>query len=290
MKRLTVIILAVFLAFSCLGCQSNGGDDSGQSGDNVEGNTVAAEESNSPVPDSSDFDSYDFGDQISTADYALIDWNMDAYTSYFCVMSAEYEIHYWNGGETILSYFPGIIMLVDSAAGESVTVDLNSGYVSEGFGAMPMPEFGGDTDEDMQRAPELALFYSGSGSFRGQDVMVYTFDVGVGTASYYVSTPDLVCIGWEVTSDEGTVTYYLGDDPGFAEVVGGILEENSETPSEASGGEPDYSDTDGDGFSDWSEDRQPTSEELSELAELWKSEGMSQAEYLKRATELSFSF
>ncbi|NCB52091.1 MAG: hypothetical protein EOM54_09455 [Clostridia bacterium] len=290
MKRLGVILIAVFLLFSCLGCQRNEGEESGRSDENVEGNVVEAEESNSPSPDGSGFGFYDSGDQITAADYAIIDWNLDAYTSYFCVVSGGNEVHYWNGGETVLGYFPGIIMLVDSAAGTSVTVDLSTGYTSEGYGAMPMPDFGGGTDEDMERAPVQALFYSGRGSFREQDVMIYTVDVGVGTAEYYVSTPDLVCIGWEVSSSEGAVTYFLGEDPGFEAVVDAMLEENTEAPNEASGDEPDYSDTDGDGFSDWNEERRPTSEELHELSELWKSEGMSQAEYLKRATELSFAF
>lgn len=305
MKRFIILLTAVFLLFTCFGCSNSavtdsspvatnspaggigGGSGGGDDAEPEEDDGTEPEEDDGTVSDEAEFGVYGPGDPIGPEEYELIDWNLGAYSKCFYAISGEAVIYYWDGGETILGYFPGTLMLVDSAAGESVTVDLDTGYTSEGHGDMRMPSFGAGVSAEDTLSSVQTLIFSEEMLFEGQDVRVYTAEVTGGTADYYVSTPAMVCIGWKYSSAEGSVTYVLGDFS-FEDVVDDILEENSEEPEEASEDGLDFSDTDGDGFSDWNEDRRPTSDELHELAELWKSEGMSQTEYLKRATELSF--
>ncbi|NLM78649.1 MAG: hypothetical protein GX173_11285, partial [Ruminococcaceae bacterium] len=105
-------------------------------------------------------DSYQIGDPISKKDYDRIDWNLAPYSNYFYVESGSAVIHYWNGGETILAYFTDILMYVSASSGKSVTVDLKTGYTSEGHGGMPIPEFG--QVQDVVAIPTQVLAYMGT--------------------------------------------------------------------------------------------------------------------------------
>jgi hypothetical protein len=93
-------------------------------------------------------------------------------------------------------------------------------------------------------------------------------------------------MGWQFVSSEGTVTYYLSENALFEDVVDHIFESENDPLPDESDEEPDYHDRDGDGFSDWNEDRQPTHDELHELTRKWKHEEMSEIEYIGRLPEL----
>lgn len=284
MKRICILISILLLVVSLsAGCQLKSlpflkeSDDKDISDND---NSPGGNEESDPENDLSDAN---IGDPISDDTYDQIDWNLDAYSEYFCVIANDAVIHYWNGGETILGSFPGILMYVSTGPmATSITIDLDTGNVSEGYGSMMMPNFAQASDID---APPQTLGYMGTDNFDGWDVVVYSADVEGGTASYFVNKATLTCIGWTYVSSEGSVTYAFGENPEFEDVVDAIFESEKDLPDD-SDGEPDYSDSDGDGFSNWNEDRLPTLEELEELKDIWKSEGMSQAEYMTQISEI----
>lgn len=295
MRRACIVILIVLFTVSTVGClpiMQNSLDPGEETSSDIMHKTSETStlshggqaESVTSTGNQPEQDSYQMGDPISKQDYDRIDWNLAAYSNYFCVESGSGVIHYWNGGETVLAYFMDILMYVSASEGKSLTVDLKTGYTSEGHGGMPLPDF--SENEDMGKAPAQLLAYMGTDTFEGQDTIVYSADVEGGTASYFVSKAGLKCMGWQYVTSEGTVTYYLSENAAFEDVVDSIFESANDPLPEDSDEEPDYHDSDGDGFSDWNEDRPPTQEELRELTSNWKHEGMSESEYISRMPEL----
>ena len=72
--------------------------------------------------------------------------------------------------------------------------------------------------------------------------------------------------------------------PTFEEAVDDIFREHAKGTTE--GGDDKYADTDGDGYSDWNEDRYPSTEEFDYLTDLWKSEGLTGGEYFDKIDSL----
>ena len=282
MRRVCIFISMLLIVSLTAGCQL-----SGFSALTDKDETTAADHDASPGEDAKSdqdvqVDAGDIGDPMPKNTYDQIDWNLDSYSEYFCVISSSSVIHYWNGRDTILVSFPGMLMYVSSGpSAKSFTVDLETGDVSECYSNMMMSVFGTDGTD----APPQTLGYMGTDNFEGQDVIVYSAEVDGGTASYFINKANLTCIGWTYDSAAGSVTYILGENPAFEDVVDAIFEYEKDLPDD-SDGEPDYSDTDGDGFSDWNEDRLPTLEEMEELKDLWKSEGMSRDEYLTQISKM----
>ncbi|MDD4096770.1 MAG: hypothetical protein PHP22_11090 [Oscillospiraceae bacterium] len=293
-KILAVIVMVVFTV-SAMGCMPimkdslHSGEDTSSEiifAAGEKSTSVTEEQTETSVSEStpSDDASYEIGDSITEQDYNRIDWNLSAYSTYFCVVSGSAVIHYWGGGETILAYFTNILMYVNAYTGTSLTVDLKTGYTSKGYGSMPIPDFG--STEELAEQPAQMLAYSGIENFEGQEVIVYSTDVEGGNASYFISVPAWKCIGWEFVSGEGTVTYFFNENATFEDVVDSIFESANDSLPEDTDEEPDYHDSDGDGFSDWNEDRMPSLEELEELKDRWRDEGMPQDQYLTSVSEL----
>lgn len=298
MRRSLAVILMILLTVTTAGClpfgqssldpgESTSSEKAETTGKTSEASTSAPEGQTETVASDNDQpgqDAYQMGDPITEQDYTQIDWNLAAYSNYFCVESGPAVIHYWNGGETILAYFTDILMYVSASEGKSVTVDLKTGYTSEGHGGMPIPEFG--QSQDVVEIPTQVLAYMGTENFEGQDTIVFSADVEGGTASYFINKASMKCMGWQFVTSEGTVTYHLSENAVFEDVVDSIFESANDPLPEDSDEEPDYHDSDGDGFSDWNEDRPPTQEELGELTAKWQHEGMSEGEYIARLAEL----
>jgi hypothetical protein len=284
MKRVCILIFVLLLIVSLsAGCQLKNIPFLKESDETDISDNDHSPGGNEESDQETDLPDANIGDPISDDTYDQIDWNLDAYSEYFCVISDSAVIHYWNGGSTILASFPGILMYVSTGPmATSITVDLDTGNISEGEGSMMMPNFGQMPDAEM---PTQTLGYMGTDNFEGWDVIVYSADVEGGTASYFVNRANLTCIGWTYVSSAGSVTYAFGENPEFEDVVDAIFESEKDLPDDSEG-DPDYSDSDGDGFSNWNEDRLPTLEELDDLKDIWKSEGMSQAEFIKQFTVL----
>ncbi len=296
MKKAFFVIIALMLTLVFGGCpetknnleQNNIGSESsqgenddeamiGSSGSSSGSSGSASDENNQSSGSSS-------GDGLSEADFNKIDWNYDAYSTFFKVVTDEAVIYYWDGGETVLMTMPDMLMYMFSGAGEStsIAVDLKSGYITEGYGFASITQLANAESLAQQAAPKYQS-YAGMEIFSDEDMYVYTFSIEGGTASYYVNK-SLVCVGWTYVSDEGQVTYILEGSASFEAVVDNAFKEYADGSS--GGGEEKYSDTDGDGYSDWNEERPPSLEEFETLTERWKDEGLEGTDYFRKAAQV----
>ena len=294
MKRVFFVILALMLVLVFGGCpktennldQNNVGIESNR--EETQGEALIEDAGNSSSGNASDEENQGSGDSsgkgLSESNFNKIDWNYDAYSTYFKVVTKEAVINYWDGGETVLMTMPDMIMYMFSGAGEStsIAVDLKSGYITEGYGFASIPQLANAAQPAAQPAPKYQS-YNGMQVFSDEDMYVYTFPVEGGTASYYVNK-SLVCAGWTYSSDEGQVTYVLEGFSSFEAAVDNAFKEYAD--GHPGGGEEKYADSDGDGYSDWNEERPPSLEEFETLSERWKDEGLEGTDYFRKAGEV----
>ena len=294
MKKVFIIVIALMVILIFGGCPnsdntpginsvSDTGDDSVSTGQPMLENGSDSQNSSGS---SSDEDSQNASQSggLSESDFSKIDWNYDAYSTFFKVVTEQAVIYYWDGGETVLFTMPDMIMYMFGGDGEStsIAVDLKSGYISEGYGFASIPQLANADQLSQQAAPKYQN-YAGMEIFSDEDMYVYTLPVEGGTASYYVNK-SLVCVGWTYSSDEGQVTYVLEGFTSFEAAVDNAFKEYAD--GNPGGGEEKYADSDGDGYSDWNEDRPPSLEEFETLTERWKDEGLEGTEYFRKAGEV----
>ena len=270
MKKVFIVALVLAMAMLLLGCAPSGNSlytasAEGEAGDDSAGSDQAG--ADTPLNP----------DGLSEADFNRIDWNTDAYSTYYKVISGDAVIHYWNGGKTVLMQVPDMLLYVSGE--NSIAVDLISGTVSNGFGAAFVPP---SITPTSQQGPTYRDF-TGVDVFLDDDMYVYSFEVDGGTAEYYINS-SLVCVGWTYTSEEGSVAYILNDSISFEDAVDDVFREYA-TGSSGSGDDR-YADTDGDGYSDWNEDRLPSPDEFDYITDLWKSGGLTGAEYFDKVDKL----
>ena len=225
MKKYIAMMIAAALILAVSGCAQK-----------TAANTSAEEENSreqsAAQPAVGDEDAYATGDWntsgLSRKQIDSIDWNLNAYAKYFRVDSGGATFHYWNldtclgiltDGD-ILYMSPGSTIIIDAESGES--------YETEGsFFAGMMPHVEGE-GMDMPIVPiapdETNDFSLNLNSESG--MYVFVFDLGESVNEYFINS-DLVCVGWTVTTDDGSVTYYLGEDPGFENVADEIMPEGA---------------------------------------------------------------
>lgn len=286
MKRLLCFVLVVFVVSALFGCREKDSLISEEEAEKTEIGAVdetegQGSESNEETEDDSGDDEKNDTinpDGMSKDDFEAIDWNTDAYSRYYKVVSGQAVIHYWNGGETALMQAPDILIYVSGS--NSLALDLKTGETSEGYGSALIPPAGNLAEEGQK--PEYADFL-GVDVFEDADMYVFRYEVEGGTASYYVNS-DLVCVGWVYSSSEGEAAVVINDTVSFEEAVDEIFREYADGTS--SGDNDKYADSEGDGYSDWNEDRKPSDEEFDYLTDLWKSEGLSGEEYFEKIDEL----
>ncbi|MBN1892154.1 MAG: hypothetical protein JW780_05175 [Clostridiales bacterium] len=288
MKRLLLSVLAIFIILALFGCRkpdsliseketTKEDTNIGVETENEDQRSESNEETEHDPRDDEKNDAID-SEGMSEDDFEAIDWNTDAYSQYFKVVSGQAVIHYWDGGETALIQAPDVLIYV--SGGNSLALDLETGEISEGYGGAFIPPAANLTEEG--RKPKYSDFL-GVDVFEDADMYVFRYDVEGGTASYYVNN-SLVCVGWVYSSSEGEAAIIINDTRSFEEVVDEIFREYADGSS--SGSNNKYADSDGDGYSDWNEDRKPSDEEFDYLTDLWKSEGLTGEEYFDKIDEL----
>ncbi|NLW89851.1 MAG: hypothetical protein GXY43_09090 [Clostridiaceae bacterium] len=288
MKKLLVCVLIAFSVWSVFGCKDS--DSAATENETSEeaaavGETERTDRETEPDATTKPVQTEDENTRVSDDPRELseeeirsIDWNTDAYSKYYVVVTGETVIHYWNGGETALMQLPDMLIYV--SGNESLAVDLKTGHISEGFGGSMVPPA---SDMSGGQQDPGSYDFSGVDYDPEADMYVFRYSVEGGEATYFVNR-ELVCVGWEYDSPIGIVSVLLNQSATFEEAVDDIFREHAKGTTE--GGDDKYADTDGDGYSDWNEDRYPSTEEFDYLTDLWKSEGLTGGEYFDKIDSL----
>jgi hypothetical protein len=222
MKKYIAMIIAAFLIIAVSGCVQKAADT--QIGDEENREEADGAKTESMSGDTGDWNT----SGLTRAQIESIDWNLDAYNKYFRVDSGGATFHYWDL-EICLAILPdGDLMYMSPES--TIVIDAESGdsYETEGsFFAGMMPNAQGqemdvplvplapsdDYDFTLDRDPESGMY-------------VFIFDLGESVNEYYINA-DLVCVGWMIETADGSASYYLGDDPGFENVVDEIMPEGA---------------------------------------------------------------
>ena len=153
-----------------------------------------------------------------------INWNAEAYKSYFRVDMDEYFFCYWNMNTClgtlpdgdVIYMTPSRTIVVDAETGEYYDSD-----VSFFSGILPTQDSAQVQVPEIPAAPSEEYYFSMtkdtvSGNY------IFTLDL-LEQRTQYTINENLVCIGWTAQSLEGTVSYFFGEDPGFDSIAAQLL-------------------------------------------------------------------
>ncbi len=220
MKKTVFIILATILIFSFSGC--------GKKEDIIEYDYTETDENGQTViNDSSDFaqsgkENPDEWNLSGLTDEQIdsIDWNMEAYKTYFRVEADNEVFHYWNMSECIgilkdasLVYLhEDVKVLIDAITGNQYESEITffNGMLPAASDAMiEKPTIPDKPSDDflyvMIKDPDSGLY-------------MLVFDYAQYRVSYYINE-DLKLIGWGKSTISSDTRYYFNNDPGYAEMV-----------------------------------------------------------------------
>ncbi len=153
-----------------------------------------------------------------------INWNIDAYKSYFRVDMDEYFFCYWDMN-TVLGILPDGDVLYKNPS-QTIVVDAETGEYYESDisffnGILPTQDSAQMQVPEIPEAPSEEYYFSMS---KETDTGNYIFTLDLlEQRTQYTINEDLTCIGWAAQSLEGKVSYFFGEDPGFDSVAAQLL-------------------------------------------------------------------
>ncbi len=220
MKKTVCFLLAAIIIFAMTGC--------GKKNDIAEYDyTKTDSNGQTAIDDSPDFaqsskeNPEEWNESgLTNAQIDSIDWNLDAYKTYFRVESDGEVFHYWNMSECIgvlkdasLVYIHEDTKIVVDAISqqkyESEITYFDGMLPAAEDAAMEKPVIPNEPSDDclyvMIRDPESGLY-------------MLVFDYAQYRISYYINE-ELKCIGWGKSTLSSDTNYFYNVDPGYENMV-----------------------------------------------------------------------
>jgi hypothetical protein len=220
MKKAVLIILALALLFTVIGCGKKEDIveyDYSQSDDNSQ--SVASD--NSDFAQSSKENPDEWNESgLELSEISSIDWNLEAYKTYFRLETNGEVYHYWDmttcigflKDASLVYIHENLKIVIDAISGEQAESEVTffDGMLPAASDAMmEAPTIPDKPSNDflyvMVKNPETGLY-------------MLVFDYAQYRISYYISE-DLKCIGWGKSTTSSDVNYYFTDNPGYENIV-----------------------------------------------------------------------